>query len=72
MLRSSNLLIPLFFRINTVNLHTAEKRKKLLELQQKTVKQSRLGKDYEVVWSQGRWIIIHKHFKAGQKVHYHF
>jgi hypothetical protein len=49
-----------------------EKRKKLSELQQKTVRRSRLGIDYEMVWSQGRWIIISKLLKAGDKIHYHF
>ncbi len=66
-----------FESLNNLNIQiskerSADKRKKLLELQQKTVKRSRLGIDYEVVWSQGRVIIIHKHLKAGQKVHYHF
>lgn len=51
---------------------STEKRKKLLELQQKTVKRMRMGKDYEVVWSQGRWIITHKFLKAGDKVRIHY
>ena len=76
--RNFTFMRPLYIKwVDNLNMEiskerSTEKRKKLLELQQKTVKRMRMGKDYEVVWSQGRWIITHKFLKAGDKVRIHY